>query len=150
MGPSWPGGAGALYLERAGAVPAGVELSLVTDAHVFSSRQSRRQAAGRMRAELPLAGPGELLCDSRLGRLQADAAEAGAWRDWTGPRLSPKQILGDGLMASGAWQCAAACAHLARGGFSAANVSVAGTNQQAIGARFVLSGGSNPGGPAIL
>ena len=46
-------------------------------------------------------------------------------------------MLGDGLMASGAWQCVAACEALARGRFQAANVSVVGTNQQAIGARFV-------------
>jgi len=36
-----------------------------------------------------------------------------------------------------AWQSILACDALRRGQFDAANVSVVGTNQQAIGARFV-------------
>jgi len=131
------GGAGALYLETAKSNQAGVELSLITDAQIYSSRQSRVAAACSMRRELPAASPDELLCDSRQNRPRADAAEDQAWQDWSGSRLSPKTVLGDGLMASGAWQCVAACEAVARGRFQAANVSVVGTNQQAIGARFV-------------
>ena len=131
------GGAGALYLEIAKPDQAGVELSLITDPQLYSSRQSRVAAACSMRRDLPASRPDELLCDSRQDRPRTDAAEIQAWRDWSGSRLSPKTMLGDGLMASGAWQCVAACEALARGRFQAANVSVVGTNQQAIGARFV-------------
>ena len=81
----------------------------------------------------------ELLCDGVGTSPRADAAEIEAWQDWTGPRLSPKYILGEGLMAAAAWQCVAACDALAGGRFNAASVSLVGSNQQAIGARFVRS-----------
>jgi hypothetical protein len=48
-------------------------------------------------------------------------------------------------MAAAAWQCVAACDAVANGRFAAANVSLVGSNQQAMGARFAgishLSGG---------
>ena len=59
------------------------------------------------------------------------------WNDWTGRRVSPKRILGEGMMAAAAWQCVAACDALAEKKFTAASVSLVGSNQQAIGARFV-------------
>jgi hypothetical protein len=62
-----------------------------------------------------------------------------AWQHWPGTRLSPGAILGDGLMAAGAWQCVAACDLLAQGQFRAAHVSIVGPSQQAIGARLILS-----------
>jgi hypothetical protein len=40
-------------------------------------------------------------------------------------------------MAAAAWQCVAACDAVADGRFAAASVSLVGSNQQAIGARFV-------------
>jgi hypothetical protein len=73
-----------------------------------------------------------LLCGGSF----TDVAEAAAWRDWTGPRVSPKRVLGEGLMAAAAWQCVVACDAVASGRVSAANVSLVGSNQQAIGARF--------------
>jgi len=66
-----------------------------------------------------------------------DEAERAAWSDWAGPRISPKRILGEGMMAAAAWQCVAAGDALASGRFVAANVSLVGANQQALGARFV-------------
>ncbi len=39
-------------------------------------------------------------------------------------------------MAAAAWQCVAACDLFPSGQFTAANVSLVGANQQAIGARF--------------
>ena len=90
-----------------------------------------------MREQLPPAAPAELLCDGLSDSPRADAAERAAWRDWTGPRLSPKRILGEGLMAAGAWQCVAACDGVATGRFAGGHVSLVGSNQQAIGARFV-------------
>ena len=63
---------------------------------------------------------------------RADRDEEAAWSDWTGSRLSVKTILGEALMASAAWQCVAAVDALGQRAYDAANVSVAGTNQQAI------------------
>jgi hypothetical protein len=82
----------------------------------------------------------DLLCDGLGGGARANAPEAAAWKDWTGPRLSLKRVLGEGLMAAAAWQCVAACDAVARGRFAAANVSLVGGSQQAIGARFVAAG----------
>ena len=152
-------GAGALCLCRNSEWSAGVELTAITDAHTYSTRNNRTQAARAMREQLgapaycrPVASQPngkiagrmpalpevpELLCDGTGSSTRADAPERAAWRDWTGPRLSPKRILGEGLMAAAAWQCVAACDAVARGRFAAANVSLVGSNQQAIGARFV-------------
>jgi len=68
-----------------------------------------------------------------------DGPEAAAWRDWNASRISPKRILGEGLMAASAWQCVAAVAALAEKKYAAANVSVVGCNQQAIGAHFAAT-----------
>ncbi len=131
------GGAGAIYLRREKSPATCAELSAVTDAFLFTQNQDRTEAARRMRAQLPVAAPDELLCASAQNRSRQDAAENLAWHDWTGTRFAPRIILGEAFLASAAWQCVAACAALARGRFSAANVSVVGTNQQAIGARFL-------------
>ena len=113
------GGAGALCLCREPELSAGVELAAITDAHTYS----RSQPAGRKPPE-PCAVnwatvlPEELLCDGVGSSPRADAPELAAWRDWTGPRLSPKRILGEGLMAAAAWQCVAACDAVAGGRFA--------------------------------
>jgi hypothetical protein len=132
---------------------AGVELAAITGVHTYSMRNSRMQAARSMRGQLGKSSPRELLCDGLGNSPRADAPELVAWRDWTGPRISPKRVLGEGLMAAAAWQCVVACAATASGQFTAANVSLVGSNQQAIGARFVradsgishLSDGKSPG-----
>lgn len=138
-------GAGALCLCREAKWASGVELAAITDAHTFSARLDRMQAAAAMREQLRENSSQELLCDGIGDSPRADAAERAAWRDWAGPRVSPKRILGEGLMAAAAWQCVAACDAVADGRFAAANVSLVGSNQQAIGARFAaishLSGG---------
>jgi len=130
-------GAGALCLCSDPAWSAGVELTAITDCHTYSANRTRMQAGAAMRGQLGSSTPVELLCDGIGGGSRADAAERAAWSDWDGPRVSPKRILGDALMASSAWQCVAACDALANGRYRAANVSVVGANQQAIGARFV-------------
>ena len=137
------GGAGALCLCADPELSLGVELAAITDAHTYSARQDRAHAALAMRRQLG-ASRGELLCDGLGDCPRADAPEAAAWRDWTGPRLSPKRVLGQGLMAVAAWQCVAACDALANGQVPAANVSLVGGNHQAIGARFVRCGPSQP------
>jgi hypothetical protein len=130
-------GAGAVCLSLDPAKSLGVELSAITDAHTYTNRTNRFRAARLMREQLSAGSPAELLCDGVNGSHRSDAAELGAWRDWTGQRISPKCVLGEGLMAAGAWQCLAACQGILSGEFSAATVSLVGSNQQAIGARFV-------------
>ena len=132
-------GAGALYLRRdAGDKPA-VELNCVTDTFSFSATESREYAARAMRRQLPPGGAEELLCLGTQGSRRQDAAELDAWQDWTGQRFEPKRIFGEAFTASAAWLCVAACDALQRGQFAAANVSVVGANQQAVGARFVAA-----------
>jgi len=130
-------GAGALCLTLDPELSTGVELVAITDAHTYSARNSRLRAARAMRDDLGNGSSGELLCDGLGNSPRANAPELAAWRDWKGERLSPKQILGEGLMAGAAWQCVAACDAVANGRFKAADVSLVGSNQQAIGARFV-------------
>jgi hypothetical protein len=130
-------GAGALCLCREPAWSMGVELAAITDAHTFTGRQSRAQAALAMRRQLGTPLPGEVLADGTGDSPRTDRAERAAWSDWPGARLSPKRILGEGLMAAAAWQCVAACDAVAGARFAAASVSLVGVNQQAIGARFV-------------
>jgi acyl carrier protein len=101
------GGAGAVCLSLDPSLSVGVELERITDAHPYTAIQSRSQAARAMRAELPASSPEQLLCDSIGDSPRTDAPEIAVWRDWSGARLSPKRILGEGLMAAGAWQCVA-------------------------------------------
>jgi 3-oxoacyl-(acyl-carrier-protein) synthase len=129
-------GAGALCLCREPKLSAGVELAAITDPQTYSAHHGRMEAARAMRGQLGKSSPKELLCDGLGNNSRADAPELAAWNDWTGPRVSPKRILGEGLMAAAAWQCVAACDAVAGGQFAAANVSLVGSNQQAIGARF--------------
>jgi 3-oxoacyl-(acyl-carrier-protein) synthase len=129
-------GAGAICLGLDPARSIGVELAAITDAHTYAADKSRRRAARAMREQLPPGSPAELLCDGIGDSPRADAPELAAWRDWSGPRLSPKRILGEGLMAAAAWQCVATCDAVAGGKFAAARLSLVGCNQQAIGARF--------------
>lgn len=130
-------GAGALCLCTDAALSLGVELAAITDVHTPLPTQNPAQAAQAMRCQLGAAAAGELLVDSRRNGPRADAAEQAAWSDWTGPRISPKAILGEGLMAAAAWQCVTACDAVATGDCAAANVSQAGAQQPAIGGRFV-------------
>jgi hypothetical protein len=129
-------GAGALCLSMAPHVSLGVELSLVTDAFTYTASRNRTQAAQAMRQQLPTGSAIELLCTGQGDSPRADAPETAAWRNWSGPRLSPKRVLGEGLMAAPAWQCVAACDAVARRQYGAAIVSVVGPNQMAIAARF--------------
>jgi hypothetical protein len=129
-------GAGALCLVREEKFSCGVELAAITDAHVFSARQNKTQAARRMREQLGKIPPEELLCDGLGVSPRTDAAERSALAGIANPRVSPKNIFGEGMMAAAAWQCVAACDAVAQKRFPSASVSLVGTSQQAIGARF--------------
>jgi hypothetical protein len=136
--PSWEGsGVGsAPLLAGENSTHSAVQLHSVTESHLFVREQNRAQAAKWMRAEMPAGKPEHLLCDGTQGLRNLDAAELEVWRDWPGPRLSPKRVLGEGLAAASAWQCVAALDALRQGQHPAATVSVVGCNQQAIGAHF--------------
>jgi hypothetical protein len=130
-------GAGCVCLSLDGAASIGVELSALTDVQTYLSSRSRSHAAQLMRQQLSTGSVNELLCDGLQGCRRLDAPELAAWQSWPGPRLSPKRVLGEGLMAASGWQCVAACDALAHGDFTGATLSLVGCNQQAIGARFV-------------
>ena len=115
-----------------------VQLYCVTSAHLFSCKQSRAQAAKRMRAELPAGKQKHLLCDGIQSLDNIDVEEREAWQGWPGARLSLKMFLGEGLAAASAWQCVAAIDALRQRQYPAATVSVLGCNQQAIGAHFLI------------
>ncbi|MGA3268209.1 MAG: beta-ketoacyl synthase N-terminal-like domain-containing protein [Verrucomicrobiota bacterium] len=119
-------GAGAVYLKND---TGPVELAAVTDSFLFTQEQRRADAARKMRAQLPAGSPDELLCES-------DTSQA-IWGDWAGRRLALKGIFGEAFTALAAWQCVAAGDAVRRRKFKAANVSIIGADQQAIGARLV-------------
>jgi 3-oxoacyl-(acyl-carrier-protein) synthase len=133
-------GAGALYLRREAEQNPMAQLKAVTSAHPFSGDSSRAQAVKRARGELSGTPERALLCDGLQGLTRADHDEQTAWSDWSGKRASVKTIFGEALMAAAAWQCVAAVDALRENAYDAANVSVAGTNQQAIAAQFVRCG----------
>jgi hypothetical protein len=130
-------GAGALYLR--GGDTSTVRLEAITGAYLFSNGPTRCKAAQLARNELGVSRPASVLCDGVQGVPRLDRAETEAWRDWTGARLSPKMMLGEGFVAGAAWQCVAAADLLRRKRCLAADVSVVGINQQAIAARFAAS-----------
>ena len=129
-------GAGAVYLRREKTSAVRAELVGITDSFLFTQNQNRTAAVQKMREQLPPGGPDELLCASAPPNPKVAAAETLAWRDWPGRRLAPKSVLGEAFTAASAWQCIAACQAITSCQFTAANVSVVGANQQAIGARF--------------
>ena len=129
-------GAGALYLRREKRSSSTPRLAEITDPYLFSKKQSRKQAALCARRQLSEPPFGSVLFDGLTALPRLDAAESAAWADWDGDRFSPKIVLGEGLMASSAWQCVAAVDALQRGFCPSATVSVVGSNEQAIAARF--------------
>jgi len=130
-------GAGALCLCRDQSLAAGIELKTITDAHTVTAQTDRVSAAKAMRQQLESNGANEILADGSGISSRTDSAERAAWNDWAHARISPKRIFGEGMMAAAAWQCVAACDAIAVGRATAANVSLVGFNQQAIGAQFV-------------
>jgi len=96
-------GAGCLYLRSVPPSARAVELIGITDSELFFDRASRQTAAARVRDQLRIGDASDLLCDGRQNISWLDAPEIRAWKDWPGSRLSPKTILGEGLMAAAAW-----------------------------------------------
>ena len=145
-------GAGAVYLRRGAknfsapsfaaefaSSPPLIELRAITNPQLFTTDQKRAAAAQRVRAEISADEKNILLCDGLIGIERADRDENAAWRDWPGARLSPKKILGEGFIASAAWQCVAALDALEQNQYAGTIVNVVGFSEQAVAARFVCS-----------
>jgi hypothetical protein len=95
---------------------------------------SRLQAARIIREQLAAHDDGNtLLVDGRAGIARFDRPETSVWADWSGPRWSPRRILGEGMGVSAALQTVAAVAALADGAFQQAAVTAVGGNQHAAG-----------------
>ncbi|MEO8616845.1 MAG: beta-ketoacyl synthase N-terminal-like domain-containing protein [Luteolibacter sp.] len=123
-------GAGAIYLE-AGEGP--VKLLHLPNPVSYSGC-SRMAAAREIRERLGVVDNGRsLLIDGRAGIGRYDRAESSAWSDWTGPRWSPRMILGEAMGASAALQIVAAVEALKSGSFDRVIVITTGGNQQAAG-----------------
>jgi hypothetical protein len=132
-------GAGAVYLSSTAPQDGLVEVSAITDPQLYTRLQSKPQAIRQAQAELGLLSDGTLLCDGLQDSPRTDRQEAEAWASWLGPRISPKRMLGEALMASAAWQCVAVADLIQRQKYSKGVVSIAGCNEQAIMARFEAS-----------
>jgi hypothetical protein len=128
-------GAGAVYLRTQAVGDSAIELAAVTDSHLFKSGSPRMTAVRSVRQQLTFNGAGTSLVDGLQNIPHYDAVEETVWKDWPSRRLSPKRILGEGLMAASAWQAVLAI-HEVQQQADAAVLSVVGTNQQAIGAAF--------------
>jgi hypothetical protein len=124
-------GAGAVLLNRTG----GVRLEGITDEHLFCTT-GKFEALRRMRKELRSSGSYELLADSSPGDTRVSSEEAQLWADWSGPRISIKRVLGEGLMAGAAWQIVATADAIINRTVAEAVVSIAGLHQHAIGAHL--------------
>ena len=95
---------------------------------------TRLEAARVFRERLaPMDDGLTLLIDGRAGIARFDRPETSAWEDWSGPRWSPRRILGEGMGVSAALQTVAAVAALADGRFQQVAVTAVGGNQQAAG-----------------
>jgi 3-oxoacyl-(acyl-carrier-protein) synthase len=140
-------GAGAIYLE-ASAGP--VRLHYLPDPVPYPFH-GRINAVRIMRETLSSENDGHtLLVDSRAGVRRFDQAENLAWRDWSGPRWSPKRVLGESMGAACALQVVAAAEALKSGDFKQVIVSSAGSNQQAAGMVLRSSACSPQQSPGFL
>jgi len=132
-------GSGAVYLRAESQSANQVQLTKVTDPQPYTRQVSRRQAVERVRKQITNGNTQDLLCDSLHGVGAVDRAEEIVWNDWRGPRLSPRRIFGEGLMAGAAWQCVAVIDALMQGKCRKAVANVVGCNQEAIAAEFALA-----------
>lgn len=123
-------GAAAIYLEPVDASPRVLRLP----DPISLSEFSRGEAAVKCREILNAADDGNtLLVDGLTGLNLFDAAENQAWKDWSGPRLSLRKILGEAMGASAGLQVVAAIESLKTGLTGRAVVSAVGGNQHAAG-----------------
>jgi len=119
-------GAGALCLTRGGSGPVIHEIAGPVSTGGPVSRAAAALAVRRAFAGLPREA---ILVDDATGCRRSDAASLAAWQDWTGPRLSPRRLLGEAPGASAALQCVIAAEHVRRGDHAHAIVCATGGAQ---------------------
>lgn len=133
-------GAGAILLERDGPGPLLQQIAGPIPIPGPPSRQNRAAAAARLRQEIDALPDHTLLIDDLAQPLCAsshsripptDLPTRQAWEDWTGPRLSPRRLLGESLGASTALQCVLAVQSLLSGKHPAVLTIATGGDQQA-------------------
>jgi hypothetical protein len=129
-------GAGAVYVSRR-PTDSSVEVLSITDPHFYADKPGKLEAAKNVSAELSSHAADSLLCDARGGVTSYDIPDNAAWNGWSGLRISPKTLLGEGMMAAAGWQCVAAVDAIRQGTANSALVSISGCLQQAVGACFV-------------
>lgn len=124
-------GAGALYLERSG------RPEVALSGPVSHALQPAAAAAERVVAGLRGSAPeGTLWVDGLSGGRRTDAPERAALTPLGRRRVSPLQVLGHGMGAAAAWQCALAWAAVQSHEAPAAAVLSVGHNQQSAGVLF--------------
>jgi len=124
-------GAAALLLERNGPGPVIEEIAGPVPIQGPVSQAARTAAARQLRQSLAPSPPDTLLVDDATGCRRSDAPGLAAWQDFTGPRLSPRRILGEAPGASTALQCVLAAAAVASDRTGQAVVNAIGADQQA-------------------
>ena len=135
-------GAAAVYLGRERSDvsrPDFIELLGVTNPVPHTTQVSRNRSMQMVRDELASEKAFSKKCvlvDSVQGVPSWDRAELDAWADWTGPRISPKLYLGEGLAASAGWQTVVGIQTVREGKADQAIISCPGLNHQAIGIRL--------------
>jgi hypothetical protein len=124
-------GAGALYLERGGPGPVITEIAGPVPIEGVPGRAARLTAAHALRQALAPLPPGTILIDDATGCPRSDAPCLSAWQDWSGPRLSPRRLLGEAPGASTALQCVLAAEAILTNKCTAALTIATGAEQQA-------------------
>ncbi len=139
-------GAGAIYLSSVPGSGVIAELQGITEPRLYAGNSAKCAAMRAVREDLRDFSGADWLCDGLQGATRLDAEEAAAWSDWKGRRISPKRACGEAHSAAAAWQCVLACAAVRAQRARRAIVSVAGANEQALGACFGIpeAGGPNP------
>ncbi len=128
-------GAGAVLLTR-NADHSMARLEAVSDEFLYCTSGGKLAAIEKVREQLGTSKEGVLLCESTTNAGRISKEEAVVWNDWRGSRIAPKRVLGEGLMASAAWQVIAATDAISAGDAKGAMVSVAGLHQHAMGCRL--------------
>lgn len=124
-------GAAAVYLERDGDGP---RLVSVPDPVALAPGCDRGAALRKLVGSMRVEGDGRtLLADSRSGVVRFDRVEAEVFGDWSGPRISVREILGESFTASSGLQIVAAVERLRTGDAERALVTTLGGNEQAAG-----------------
>lgn len=124
-------GAAAIYIEPS---DGGVKLLRLPDPVPFSA-MPRTEAALKVKEDLQASDDAAtLLVDGRVGIAKIDAPETKAWTAWSGPRISPRRVLGESMGTSSALQVVIAVEAVRSGKYARAAVTAVGGNQQAAGA----------------